>query len=243
MRAMVSQITDQKIIGGLSKARYEFAFEAVRVKALLFALLLHKAGFRPDQLRVPAGDPDGGQWAEEGLDRSFIADNFPLILIGDEEPLPPKIPDEEPPTNRARNQIAVAIAEFIYATNDAVKVAELSMWLYDYANARIVAYLDEPKLLHELREAVENPQPGYEIHHIVEQTPARQDGFSEEQINSPDNLVLIPTYRHWQITAWYARGNKDFGGLSPREFLRGERWEMRVSIGKQALKLYGVLKP
>jgi hypothetical protein len=28
--------------------------------------LRRKAGFRPDQLRVPAGNPDGGQWTAEG---------------------------------------------------------------------------------------------------------------------------------------------------------------------------------
>lgn len=209
---MHGSTTDELIITKLRAARYEFVCETFRIKAIALGALLRKAGFRPDQPRVPRGYPDGGQWTDEGIDRSSIEDDFPLILISDEQPRLPKIPDEEPPTPRLRNQIAVAVAQFLYATNDAVEIFELSEWLYDWANARIVAYLDEPKLLHELQEAATHPTPGYEIHHIVEQTPARQDGFSEEQINSPQNLVLIPTYKHWEITAWFARGNKDFDG-------------------------------
>ena len=240
---MLRQITNRQGTDRQIAARWELAYEAVRINAILLGILLRKAGFRPDQPRVPGGNPDGGRWTDEGVSRSTIKDQFPLVLISDEDPPPPRIPEEEPPTSRLRNRIAVAVAEFLYATNDAVEIFELSNWLYEYANTRIVAYLDEPKLLHELQEVVAHPRSGYEIRHLVEQTPARQDGFSEEQINSPENLVLIPTYRHWEITAWYAKKNDDFGGLSPREFLRGQRWEMRVSVAKMALKLHKVLKP
>lgn len=88
-----------------------------------------------------------------------------------------------------------------------------------------------------------NPRPGFDNHHIVEQTPARQDGFPESRIRGPDNVVRIPTYRHWEITAWYATKNPKFGGLSPRDFLRGQSWETRMEVGKEALILHGVLKP
>lgn len=37
----------------------------VELSALAFWLRL-KAGFRPDQPRVPKGEPDGGQWSDEG---------------------------------------------------------------------------------------------------------------------------------------------------------------------------------
>ncbi|MBS0236214.1 MAG: hypothetical protein JSS50_02620 [Proteobacteria bacterium] len=36
-----------------------------RIDTLLMRLFLIKAGFRPDQPRVPAGNPDGGQWTRE----------------------------------------------------------------------------------------------------------------------------------------------------------------------------------
>ena len=62
-------------------------------------------------------------------------------------------------------------------------------------------------------------------------------------IDSPDNLVLIPRLKHWQITGWFMRKNKDYGGLPPREHLRGKAWTERRRIGLDAMILYGVLKP
>ena len=100
-----------------------------------------------------------------------------------------------------------------------------------------------PKSLEELQQAVLSPRPGYDLHHIVEQTPAEQDGFSRSLIDSPDNLVLVPTLKHWLITAWFATRNKNYGGLSPRAYLQGKSWEARMEIGKQALIDFGVLAP
>jgi hypothetical protein len=94
-----------------------------------------------------------------------------------------------------------------------------------------------------LREAVDNPKPGYQIHHIVEQTPAAHDGFSEEQIESGDNLVLIPTMKHREITTWYQTPNPDYDWLSPRDYLRGKSWDERREVGIYALTKFKVLKP
>ncbi len=44
---------------------YRYAAIAVEVRALALSLRL-KAGFRPEQPRIPAGNPDGGQWVGEG---------------------------------------------------------------------------------------------------------------------------------------------------------------------------------
>lgn len=73
--------------------------------------------------------------------------------------------------------------------------------------------------------------------------PARRDGISERIIESPENRVRIPRLKHWEITGWYARGNRNFGGLSPRELLRGAGWEERMRIGMLALREHGVLQP
>jgi hypothetical protein len=62
-------------------------------------------------------------------------------------------------------------------------------------------------------------------------------------INAPDNLLRIPTLKHWQINAWYSTKNNDFGGLSPRDYLRGKSWDERVRVGTDALILFGVLQP
>jgi hypothetical protein len=115
-------------------------------------------------------------------------------------------------------------------------------WLNSYL-PYVEAYLGRPKTLKELQQAALSPSAGYNIHHIVEQTPAAKDGFGPSLIDSPENLVLIPTLTHWQITAWYSTGNERFGGLSPRDYLRGRSWEERYRIGKEALIEFGVLEP
>ncbi len=49
----------------LLQSSYRYAALAVELRALALSLRL-KAGFRPEQPRVPAGNPDGGQWVGEG---------------------------------------------------------------------------------------------------------------------------------------------------------------------------------
>ena len=55
--------------------------------------------------------------------------------------------------------------------------------------------------------------------------------------------VRIPRLKHEDITAWFMTLNDDFGGLSPRQYLRGKSWDERRRVGLHALRLYGVLKP
>ena len=120
---------------------------------------------------------------------------------------------------------------------------EVASWLIEEGAPYIEAYADPPKSLEELRDAVSTPARGYDIHHIVEQTQAEQDGFSRSLINSPENLVRISTLKHWQITGWYMTPSEDFGGLAPRSYLRGKSWEERVQVGYRGLVRFGVLKP
>lgn len=47
------------------QSSYRHAAITVEIRALALSLQL-KAGFRVDQPRVPAGNPDGGQWVDEG---------------------------------------------------------------------------------------------------------------------------------------------------------------------------------
>ena len=105
-----------------------------------------------------------------------------------------------------------------------LNMLELASWVHEFV-PYIAAYADPPKTLEELQNAVSIPAIGYDIHHIVEQTPAEQDGFPRNQINSRENVVRIPTLKHWQITGWFMKGNEDFDGLSPRNYLRGKDWD------------------
>ena len=41
--------------------------------------------------------------------------------------------------------------------------------------------------------------------------------------------------KHWDINAWYQTKNEEFGGLSPREYLRGKNWEERRDVGLIAM--------
>lgn len=110
----------------------------------------------------------------------------------------------------------------------------------------ILSYLDSPKTLGELQRAtVENPTapPGYQIHHIVEQTAGRREGFRKVLIEGWENLVLIPRYRHEDITGWFMRANAEFDDLSPREYLRNKSYDEHVRVGLKALIENGVLKP
>jgi hypothetical protein len=150
------------------------------------------------------------------------------------------IPKERPPTAKERNEAAREIARWLVKNHE--QVVEGVSWLFEL-EPMIEAYLDEPKTMEELRQAVSNPKPGYDIHHIVEKMSAEEDGFPKSMIHGPDNLVRIPRFKHWEITGWYMTKNKDYRGLSPREHLRGRAWADRIGIGLDALILHGVLKP
>lgn len=203
------------------------------MKAEQLRLLLRKGGFRPDQPRVPAGNPDGGQWTDE----------FGQIILANYDPSEfPDVPEDPPPTRHERNVWSVRVARYLFLTGVAVELSQFPDWVERYARDRIIAYLDEPKFLDELQRAADEPKPGYDNHHIAEQTPARLDGFPQERIQGWRNKVRIPTYRHWEINSWYERPNGRFGGLTPRQYLRGKSWEERYRVGLDALRLHGVLK-
>jgi hypothetical protein len=115
-------------------------------------------------------------------------------------------------------------------------------WLDDH-QANINALQESPKALEELQQAASDPKPGYHIHHIVEQTPARDSDFPESMINGPENKVRIPRYKHEDINGWYSRPNEEFIWLSPRDYLRDKDWDERTRIGLKALRKFEVLKP
>lgn len=112
-------------------------------------------------------------------------------------------------------------------------------WIEPYVSA----YLDEPQSLEELQRLAATPATGYDTHHIVEQTPAENEGYGRDLIDGPDNLVRIPRLKHWEINSWFGTKQEQFGGQSPREYLRGKDWAERTRVGRYALTKYKVLKP
>jgi hypothetical protein len=60
-------------------------------------------------------------------------------------------------------------------------------------------------------------------------------------IDGPDNLVRISTLKHWEINRWYETSNEEFGGFTPRVYLKGKAWSARTRVGYKALIDNGVL--
>jgi len=205
-----------------------------------------KAGFNSDQPRVPAGNPDGGQWT--GSDGS-ASGRQPGIGDNGGPKLDPEEPPKQPPKEKAsRIKAAKALAKRIAqqllrragpigALITAIELAE------NYSQIpSVTSYQDSPKTLSELQQNAGKRRPGYEDHHIVEQGAGRHEGFSRSQIDGADNVVSVPTYKHHEITGWYSKPNKNFGMQTPRNYLRGKDWSEHVSVGHQALREIGVLK-
>ncbi|MBN8957776.1 MAG: hypothetical protein J0H17_14575 [Rhizobiales bacterium] len=223
------------------------AMLAVRKFERIWAAFCAKA-YNPDQPRVPAGNPEGGQWTDEGDGSSGTPSAKPakpLMRLAGEPPTgdPPKVPEKRPPTAPERNSVVKSVVRWLGRYGGTVgKIVKLDHWLYEYDQV-IKASLDPPKSLQQLQDAVSTPEKGYEIHHIVEQTPAAHDGYPREMIDGRENLVRIPTLKHRDITAWYQTKNPRFDGLSPRDYLRSKSWTERRALGLEALIDFGVLDP
>jgi len=126
-------------------------------------------------------------------------------------------------------------------------VAELSQqlaeapWLEGQVE-NIIADQDPPRDLNELIDrARPGTVPGYNRHHIVEQGGHNAE-LSDEKLQDADNIALVPTYKHWQITAYYRRQQKRLGGLSPREYLSGKSFDEQYRYGLDVLREFGVAK-
>lgn len=187
--------------------------DIAREFAPLLHVELRKIGYDPNEPRVPAGNRHGGEWTSDGAnsgaspvasDASESSNRVPGAVYAANEPPgighnqgppldePPKIPPEPPGTAKAINAFVKAAASYLArASKDPRAAAFLALlaataWLAREYFATIQAYLDPPKTWEELQRDALNPQPGYDIHHPVEQTPARQAGFPESQIDGPE---------------------------------------------------------
>jgi hypothetical protein len=109
--------------------------------------------------------------------------------------------------------------------------------------AAIKSANDPEKTLEELQRPVGSAsQAGYHDHHIVNQHDGNRNLFGDGRIDSRENLVRIPVLKHIDISAWYSKGNRDFGGLSPRDYLRDKDWDEQMRVGLDLLRDRKVLK-
>ncbi len=82
---------------------------------------------------------------------------------------------------------------------------------------------------------------GYEYHHIVEQGP-HAVLLPAEQLQSTSNIVRIPRLLHEEISSIYAT-SKGIGGISIRQAVRGEAFDVQREAGLRILRQVGVLVP
>jgi hypothetical protein len=187
--------------------------------------LLAKAGAWDESKhpRWPAGSGDhqcGRFQGDEG--GAGTSDRGPVREGRSAAEEPPKVPQEEPP-KKTRYGIIKDVGRWALQTIQAGAEAvveqvytelETIAWITHLGyNMLLGTLLDEPKSLEELQRAVDEPAAGYEIHHIVEQKAATDDGFSEAQYDSRDNLVRIPTMKHRDITGWFMTPNDFYNNL------------------------------
>jgi hypothetical protein len=183
----------------LQQMRCDLAALNVQLKLRKLVYLLRK--YSPSQPRLPAGSPEGGQWTRVGggggaqqadSDSQGEADSTEEGRSASEGDKPPEIPKERPATAQERTRAVKTIARS--PMSRVGLILQVASWAKEYAPV-IWSYFDSPRSLEELQRNVGDPAPGYDIHHIVEQTSAEQDGFSRSQIDAPENLVRIPRLR------------------------------------------------
>lgn len=262
----------------MSEASWRTSLQLHRVSVLLWGHVLDnklqalrravKANFDPNQPRVPAGNPDGGQWTDVdgssgggGGQRTSLGreNRYPRSSVvlasfrpGAQDDQPPKVPKEKPGSSRGRTRVYKELAKWIARgvlrevvgrrMTSLFTILDEAGWL-EPAIDSIRTFADPPKSLKELQQDAYTPAPGYDVHHIVEQTSAERDGFPRSMIDAPENLVRVPRLKHWMITSWYMIPNEDYGWMPPRQYLRGKDWEERIRVGYEALIEAGVLRP
>lgn len=193
---------------------------------------------------TPSSGPDfwSGFWSDLDSLIGSIGD-----IQGGPSDSPPKIPAKRPSRSSKRTAIVRAVSNFLVRNAGILADVYLGIvrgvdWLQDYQDV-IRSNQDPPRSLQELMDGVGKRRPGYDDHHIIEQTAAEYWGLTRSEIDDPSNLVSIPRLKHYQITGWYMTPNADFGGLSPREYLSDKSPEERREVGLRALILMKVLKP
>jgi hypothetical protein len=128
-------------VTALARFRYATSANRVLLAGERFRRVL-KAGFRPDEPRVPAGNPDGGQWTDEGGGGAFAGieqDVDPIVTGGTLDNNPRRysvdLREEEAPAG-----IGHAIRDHVKKT-DAELMESLEQktyrgWLFDYVDGQ-----------------------------------------------------------------------------------------------------------
>ena len=79
---------------------------------------------------------------------------------------------------------------------------------------------------------------GLEWHHIVEQSQIHKSGFMLEDIHSTGNIIFIDAAMHRKIRVYYSSIQPFTQGLTVRNWLAGQDFEMQYKFGLQFLEMF-----
>lgn len=203
------------------------------------------AKYSPLQPRVPKGEHGGGQWTNEG-----DADANDLL-----REVAYRYPPEVREMAKRLLDILKELPGNIEALREALQEADpkdlpaIIKSAFDPPKPLEVLQTDKPPRGFETEAALKAylgpAPPGYEWYHIIEQSQVRPDLTSPEGqrqwIQHTDNMVLIPTLRHYVITGEMNSLERDTG-LRFRDIVRAHSPQAQRQIGLGLLREKGVLQ-
>lgn len=215
-------------------AAEQFAQAALRVQRLL-------AKYNPNwhlQPRVPAGNPEGGQWVAHLM--GAAASILPVLQrIG---------PSAIAKLKEAARRIAPELRRLPKRWFDDGQPSEES---YDKETRRIsrdswqrrglpnVRFRNED----ELRRSLGPAGKGREWHHIVEKRLVGRPGFPPEQIHTTDNIISLPVEVHRRISETMSSKTDEFLGQVRRFGMEtldfGTQYDLGLDLIEKTLRDFG----
>ena len=161
----------------------------------------------------------------------------------------PKVPQKEPETREGRMGFVRDAAQWV-ARNAVRRAPAVDAFLGSLDQVGKIKALtdaiksanDPAKTLDELQEPVgSKSQGGYHDHHIVGQHAGNRRGSVTTGLTAGKIGCDSPSeaHRHQRMVF---EGNDNFGGLSPRDYLRDKDWDEQMRVGLDRLRKQEVLK-
>ena len=179
------------------------------------------------QPRVPAGDPEGGQWMPS--ERAIVGSLLPVLRkVG-------------PPALRLLRETARRIAPVMRRLprrwdetsqfpdendfeEETRRISSSSWQRHGYPNIRF-------RSEDELRRYLGPAGPGREWHHIVEKRLAGRDGLPVEVIHNTDNIISLPVAVHRAINARMSSLSREHGNVVLRYWVERLPFEGQYNFG------------
>ena len=94
-----------------------------------------------------------------------------------------------------------------------------------------------------LKSFLGSPGSNMHWHHIVEKCQIQKSGFTSQQVNNTSNVIAVDAQTHAKITGYYNTTTFRFtNGLSVRNWLAGQSFEVQFDFGINVLRDFGVIK-